>query len=468
MKNTKREWMPLYGFLDRKRVTDHLADMAAKGWLLDRLSSWSWRYRRTEPKQLRFAITFFAGAGRFSPAPAAGLDTFQDYCAQAGWQPAASFDQVQVFYSEDPAAVDIETDPAAELENIRRSLGKPMMRSYLALLLLCLVEVAFQCYQIWTDPVDTLASANSLLAATAYLPLLVLILANLFCYRRWQRRAGAAVEAGLPLPDLRSARGLSILVIAWSALLIAGVFASLSRSAGMVLLTIGMLLFLALTYFLADTARKALQHLRCPPWANVLVMALVCAAMFVGGMAGLFALVMHNAGTGWLEDRPPAETYTYHDMTLSVYDDPIPLRVEDLVEVDYDRWSTEAEVDRSPLAVHGTYRQEARAGEGDLPELRYEIVTVQNSFLYDLCKRDFIQWVERDNDQLPEEDWDVYQPVDPAPWGAEEVLQRYRSGEPVNQFLLCWPGRMAEVDLPWDWDLTAGQMALIGETLREA
>ena len=53
MKNTKREWMPLYGFLDRKRVTDHLADMAAKGWLLDHLSSWSWRYRRTEPKQLR-------------------------------------------------------------------------------------------------------------------------------------------------------------------------------------------------------------------------------------------------------------------------------------------------------------------------------------------------------------------------------------------------------------------------------
>ena len=260
----------------------------------------------------------------------------------------------------------------------------------------------------------------------------------------------------------------------------------------MVLLTMGMLLFLALTCFLADTARKSLQHLRCPPWANVLVMAGICVAMFVGGMAGLFALVMHNAGTGWLEDRPPAETYTYHGMTWSVYHDPIPLRVEDLVEVDYDRWSTEADVDRSPLAVHGTYRQDARLGDGDLPELRYElavhgtyrqsarlgdgdlpelryeIVTVQNSFLYDLCKQDFIRWLERDNDQLPQEYWDVYQPVDPAPWGAEEVLQRYRSGEPVNQFLLCWPGRMAEVDLPWDWDLTADQMALIGETLREA
>ena len=176
MKHTKREWMPLYSFLDRKRVTDHLADMAARGWMLDRLGTWSWHYRRTEPKQLRFAVTFFAGAGRFSPAPAAGLDTFQDYCAQAGWHRAASSDQVQVFYSEDPAAVPIDTDPAAELENIRRSIGKPMIRNYLALLLLCLLEVAFQCYQIWTDPVDTLASPTALLAATAYLPLLVLTL----------------------------------------------------------------------------------------------------------------------------------------------------------------------------------------------------------------------------------------------------------------------------------------------------
>ena len=108
-----------------------------------------------------------------------------------------------------------------------------MMRNYLALLLLCLLEVAFQCYQIWTDPVDTLASPTALLAATAYLPLLVLTLASLLLYRRWQRRAEAAVEAGLPLPDLRSARGLGILVLMWSGLLIAGLFASISRSTGM-------------------------------------------------------------------------------------------------------------------------------------------------------------------------------------------------------------------------------------------
>lgn len=469
MKTTKREWMPLYGFLDRKRVTEHLSDMAARGWLLNHLSSWSWRYRRTEPQKLRFAITFFAGAGRFSPTPAAGLDTFQDYCAQAGWQPAASFDQVQVFYNEDPEAVPIDTDSAAELENIRHSIGKSLVRSYLALLLIVLIYFGSDFFDFWTNPVDTLASPTALLAATAYLPLLVLIIATLALYGLWLRKARAAAEAGLPLPDLRSARGLSILVIVWSVLLIVGVFASISRSAGMMLLTMGMLLFLALTSFLANTARKAMQGLRFPPWANVMVMVLICVAMVVGGMAGLIALVMHNAGTGWLEDRPPVETYTAYGSTWSVYDDPIPLRVEDLADVDYDGWSTEADVEWSPLATHGEYRQDARLGDGDLPELHYEIVTVEIPFLYDLCKQDFIQWVERHNEDLPPEHWDIYQAVDPAPWGAEEVFQRYSSGTPSRQYLLCWPDRMAEIWLfGWQEEPTPEQMAVIGGKLQNA
>ena len=61
MKHTKREWMPLYSFLDRKRVTDHLADMAARGWMLDRLGTWSWHYRRTEVYPMSRTILNFRG-----------------------------------------------------------------------------------------------------------------------------------------------------------------------------------------------------------------------------------------------------------------------------------------------------------------------------------------------------------------------------------------------------------------------
>ena len=59
--------------------------------------------------------------------------------------------------------------------------------------------------------------------------------------------------------------------------------------------------------------------------------------------------------------------------------------------------------------------------------------------------------------------------MDPAPWGAEEVFQRYSSGTPSRQYLLCWEDRIAEIWLfGWQEDPTPEQMAVIGETLQNA
>jgi len=65
MKETKREWMPLYSFYDRTGISRHLEDMAARGWMVEKLGAYSWRYRRAEPKQLRFSVTYFPAASGF-------------------------------------------------------------------------------------------------------------------------------------------------------------------------------------------------------------------------------------------------------------------------------------------------------------------------------------------------------------------------------------------------------------------
>ena len=62
MRETKRELMPQYSYYDRTGIAAHLADMAAKGWMLEKLGAWGWRYRRTEPKKLRFSLAFFPAA----------------------------------------------------------------------------------------------------------------------------------------------------------------------------------------------------------------------------------------------------------------------------------------------------------------------------------------------------------------------------------------------------------------------
>ena len=464
MKNTKREWMPLYSYLDRTAITAHLSDMAAQGWMLENIGGWSWRYRRAEPKKLRFALVFFP-ASQFDPQPTEGLETYRDYCAAAGWHLAAESAQVLIFYTEEEAAVPIETDPAVELANIRRCVKRGFVGSYWALLALSLFQILFQCYQIWTDPVDTLSSTASLSAVLNWLPLDVLIVAELTRYYRWLRKARTAAEAGSPLPDLRSMRWLNILVMVWSCVIVLWLLASYWSSRGMFLLMAGMLLFMGLMVLLANGAKNAMKRLKAPRWANIAVTYGIIIALTVGGMAGMVALIFRASGSGWLEDHPPVETYEYRGMTWKIYQDDIPLRIEDLVAVDYDRWSTEAQVDSSFLLTHGEYTQRPRMDALDQPDLHYEIVTVKTGFLYDLCKNDFISWVARDNDQLPQECWDEYRLIDAPAWGADEVYQRYYSGDPVNQFLVCWPDRIVEVKFDWDWSMTDEMASIAAEKL---
>lgn len=126
-------------------------------------------------------------------------------------------DQVQVFYNEDENAVPLETDSALELANIQKSIGGPLKKSYLALLILSLFQLGFGLWRLVQDPVDNIGNSSFLLSAGAYLPLSVLVLWGLLAYRRWLRKAGAAAETGAPLPDLPSAKWLSILTMVWSA-----------------------------------------------------------------------------------------------------------------------------------------------------------------------------------------------------------------------------------------------------------
>ena len=466
MKHTKFEWMPLYSYLDRTAIATHLADMAASGWMLKKLGSWGWHYRRTEPKKLRFAVIFFPAVSQFDAVPSEGLETYRDYCAAAGWQLAAEASQVQIFYTEDENTVPIETDPAVELSSIQKSAKKGYLGSYWALLALSLLQILFQCYRIWTDPVDTLSSDASLAAVLNWLPLDVLILAELTQYYRWQRKAQAAADAGSPLPDLRSMRWLNILVMVWSCFIVLWLLTSYMSSRGMFLLVAGMLLYMGLMVLLANRAKDALKRLKAPRWVNIAATFGIIIALTVGGTAGMTALIFRNSD--WLEGHPPAETYECRGMTWRVYRDDIPLRIEDLMETDYTQWSTEAQVDSSFLLTHGTYSQRPRMDALDQPNLEYEIVTVKAGFLYALCKNDSISWVERHGKELSRENWDEYRLIDAPAWGASEVYQRYASREPVNQFLVCWPGRIAEVTFNWDWVITEDMMSTTAEILKSA
>ena len=469
MKQSKLEIMPLYSSYDRSGVVRHMEEMAAKGWLVETMNGFYWRYRRTEPQQLRFSITYFPKASQFDPAPAEGLETFWELCAEAGWVLAANNAQIQVFYNEDPDATPIETDPRADFETIHRTMKKSTVGNYWLLLGLSLLESIFLFWQLLDSPVDRLSNPIHLSATFGFIPLFLVSFIDLIRYYRWRKRCRAALETGDPLPELGSARALSILILVLAGLqLISMLGTSLQSSRSMALTLLVMLLFFALMFYLANAVRKWMQKLHAKPWVNLLVTCGVIALLCFGLLGGVMSLVFRTGGS-LLDDAPRYETYEVDGFSFREYHDELPLTVQELVPVDYEHWSTQLERNESFLLTHLDARQRSRVGSERLPHLEYEIVIVKTPFLYELCKQDYINWLERDNEKIPEEYWDEYRGVDSAPWGASEVYQRYSSDEAYKQFLVCWPDRIAEIHFSGsEWILTEDIIAAAAEALENA
>lgn len=468
MKQKKREYMPLYSFFDRSGVSRHLEDMAAKGWLIEKMTGWCWQYRHIEPKQLRFTVTYFPKATQFDPYPAEGLETFWEFCAEAGWVLAADNAQVQVFYNEDPHATPIETDPEADFQTIQRTMKKSTLSSYWSLLALSLFECCFLFWQLFNDPIDQLSSPLQLNSTFGFVPLALLSAVELIRYYRWRKRARAALETGEALPELGSARWLSMLILVLVGIqLLTLLSTSLQFSKGMAITIVFMLLYMCLMFYLANGIRRALQRLHVKSWVNKAVTVSVIVALMIGMFSGMIALVFKTSGS-WFEESEHVTTYEVNGHTFKQYHDELPLTVGDLVPDDYENWSTQLQKDSSFLLTHIDANQRGRVGDVDIPDLSYEVVIVKAPFLYNLCKQDYIDWLERDNDKIPEKHWDEYRPVDSAPWGASEVYQQYSSGEPYNQFLVCWPDRIAEIDFDWNWVITDEMITVTAERLRNA
>lgn len=466
MNQIKREFMPLYSFYDRVGIAEHFEQMAEKGWLLEKMNAWCWQYRRIEPQKLQFTVTYFPKATQFDPVPADGLETFREFCAEAGWSLAAGNGQIQVFYNDLPSPIPMETDAEMDFENMHRAM-KHFLSSYWLLLGLSIVETGFLVWRVLEAPVAQLSSMIQLNAFLGILPVMILTAVELLRYYRWRKRARSAIERGEPLPNLRSARTLIILI--WIMVLVELVSLltlSGANSPVMLFAVILMLGFMTLMILLSHAATGIMRRRKVKAWVNRLVTLVIIVILAAGMMVGLMALILKS--NTLLPTPEGVETYEHNGFTIRVYHDELPLTVQDLVPTDYDKYSTQLTETSSLLLARIEGNQRPRVGDGDHPDLQYEVVIIKVPFLYTLCKNDFIDWLERHNDETPKEYRDEYRRVDSAVWGASEVYQRYSSDEPINQFLVCWPDRIAEVHFDWNWVITDEMISITAEKLKNA
>ena len=155
------------------------------------------------------------------------------------------------------------------------------------------------------------------------------------------------------------------------------------------------------------------------------------------------------------------ETYEYQGNTFVVAQDEIPLKLEDLTEVDPALYSTMRNGERTFLLGEYHMTQYPRFDAADyeeLPRLDYNVVEVRFAPLYALCMKQLLT-------EKTEKPWNEdreYRAEPAQPWNAEEVYRLYDpEGAASEQYLLCYADRIVEVT--FEWELTEAQKAVVGE-----
>ena len=179
MRNVKHR-LETFSFYDYTCIAKHLEKMAAEGWLLDKIGTFTWRYRRIRPAKLTFTVTYFPSATEFDPEPSEEQQTLWEFCERDGWKLAASNAQMQVFYNEQEAPYPIETDAGIQVESIHESAKKSVLLSQAILLALGIVQSVMMLSRILRNPAQTLSDNSALFASVCWITVIILSLKEIF------------------------------------------------------------------------------------------------------------------------------------------------------------------------------------------------------------------------------------------------------------------------------------------------
>ena len=459
MKET-RKILCHFSFYDQVRIQEKLEEMAEQGWMVDKPGSFTWTFKRMEPKKLRFSVTYFPGSSEFDPGPTESELTKLDFCAQDGWQLAVKWGVMQIFYNENENAVPIETEPVAQVENVRKSMRKNVLFPHLFEVILIAWYMFMQIRMFQRDPVEYLASPLKAYQIPMWICLLLACLYEVGFYFHWTHKAKkVAEEDGVFLPIKTHIRA-SYVLLAFSTLLILFAFSSSMKYLLFGLAWSGIMFLIACS---SNVIKKKLKKKGVSRRTNMVVSL---GSVFLLTILLIMVLIpiIISSGISLGRDNRSVGSYEYHGQTWDIYDDPLPLAIEDLTEID-GKWSKEMDHQETGLVSYKEYEQRALLTEPrEVPNLSYTIIDIKVPFLCD----DIQQAVLNARQDEVHGDYiftDHYEPMDTTIWGADAAYQLHWSGSIMDTYLLFWDNRIVEIK--FYWEPTAEQIAKAAEILRQ-
>ena len=302
-----RYQLPLFAFYDHTGMSCHLEKMARRGWMVDKIGNFLWRYRSIEPQRLRFAIVYFPEVTGFEPGTPEGHLKMEELCAGTGWQLAATAGKYQAYFNEEPDPVELETDPTVQVQVIHRAMKKSFIPAY-ALLIVAAVMNLYTQFDLleaghshhYSGPVYYFSSVSWMMLPCWFL-LMGIYLLELSRYFLWYRRAKRRAEDGLHTPSVNSiAVQASIYVLL---VLLVASWATSSQMGNIVLPVLGIL---TAAMAVAVLTSRLLRKKGVSAGVNRIVTMTVAVILSLGLVHGTtFALLKHNREQETQNDNIP-------------------------------------------------------------------------------------------------------------------------------------------------------------------
>ena len=463
MKNTKRCFCN-FSYYDQQAIQETLENMAERGWMLEKPGSFMWTYKRMEPQKLRFSVTYFPNASDFDPTPTDGELTKIDYCRQDGWNLVSSWGVMQIFYNENVNAVPIETEPVTQVENIRRSMKKNVLFPQAALCAILLVNLFMRLSQWRQNPVSELSDPFSFYYVLMFGALILACLYEIVFYFCWSRKAKTAAQNdGVFLP-IQTRPAASLILTALSMLFLILACSVLKGPPVFVLLWFCAVLLITV---IGNLIKKYLKKRGVSRNVNRVVS--VCSVLLMTFLLlGLMTAAIIQGKLHIGSEKTVVGTYELYGRTREIYNDPLPLEIEDLADGSVQS-SKEADHQETFLLSSTEYRQYAVLADGndnvDERRLEYTVTEVKQDFLYDVIKRAVLNSRQ---DEVHDDFvfTDHYEPIDASIWDADDAYRLYWSDSVMDTYLIFWGNRIVEIK--FYWEPTPEQIAIASELIRNA
>ena len=455
---TRQEYISFY---NHTGIEKHLTDMARQGWLLEKISLRGWTYRRSEPQELHYCVSYYAQASEFDPEPSEGQRTFHDFCAHTGWKLVCTWHQMMIFRNEQADPVPIETDPVTEVASIHRACKKNYLLGQWIWLILSVLVCGIQLPRLWVDPIGILSSATMSFGTTCYLLMLVLSSTELAVYYLWYHKAKKAARQGIfsDTPDTGKFQRVMMSVVLISAAI--WIFNLIPNGDGMLRgVTLVTFITTLCCILITQLATRRMKQAKVSKRINIGMAVAICLVFSVAMNTVLPAIVINSRNSA-------EKVYKHEGITYHLPQEEIPLEVKDLTEPATELYIKERSASQTLLLGRLTVRQYSALGLEDsagMPGLEYTVTTVNVPFLYDWCQAQIFKIQDDGNNRIPEGHRRVYRETDAAPWGANAAYRLYHEeGRWLNTYLLCYEDRIIEIQ--FDFEPTPEQMAVVAEKL---